>query len=199
MQKLTASEILDLRAYERVRDQLRAAVMELKRHRRIPLGELMTIVFENTETMRFQVQEMARAEKMLRDEQIEAEIAVYNELIPDPGELCGTLLIELTTEALVREWLPKLVGIQRAVSLRAGPAGQRIVPGTPIDEDRLTRDDVTSAVHYLDFRVDVEEAPALARELRAGPAHIVVDHPSYQVAVELSKEQREELARDLES
>lgn len=200
MQKLTVDEILDLRAYERVRGDMRARVMALKEHRRIALGELITIVFENTDTMRFQVQEMARAEKMLRDEQIQAELDVYNELIPDPGELCGTLLIELTSEALVREWLPKLVGIQRSITLEVGERPTvHVVPGSPLDEDRLTRDDVTSAVHYLDFRVGVERAGAVASELRRGPARLVVDHPQYQETVELSALQREELARDLES
>ncbi len=200
MQKLTLDEILDLRAYERVRGDVRARVVALKEHRRIALGELMTIVFENTDTMRFQVQEMARAEKMLRDEQIQAELDVYNELIPDPGELCGTLLIELTSEDLVREWLPKLVGIQRTLTLEiGGPTTAGVVTGVPLDEDRLTREDVTSAVHYLDFRVGVEHAGAAALELRTGPARLVVDHPQYQVTVELSQAQREELARDLES
>ena len=71
MRKLTVDDIVDLRAYERERDEFRAHIIGVKKARRIPLGDLMTIVFENTETMRFQIQEMARAERMLRDEQIE--------------------------------------------------------------------------------------------------------------------------------
>jgi len=67
MRKLTVDDIVDLRAYEREREEFRARVITMKKRRRIPLGDLVTIVFENTETMRFQIQEMARAEKMLRD------------------------------------------------------------------------------------------------------------------------------------
>ena len=109
MRKLTVDDIVDLRAYERERAEFRASIIELKKARRIALGELMTVVFENTDTMRFQVQEMARAERMMSDAQIEHEIETYNTLIPGPGELSATLLIELQSEAQLREWLPKLV------------------------------------------------------------------------------------------
>jgi hypothetical protein len=194
VQKLTASEILDLREYERVRADFRSRIIALKARRRVALGDILTLVFENTETMRFQVQEMARAEKMLRDEQIADEVRVYNELIPDDGELCGTLFIELTEDGQLREWLPRLVGIQRSVRLEVG---DRVIPGAPLGEDRLTREDVTAAVHYLEFRVGPAAAPAVADALRAGPARIVVDHPAYSAAAELTAEQRAELARDL--
>src|SRR5262249_43041342 len=109
--KLELSDIKDMRAYEHEREDFRRHVIELKKRRRIPLGTIMTIVFENRDTMRFQVQEMARAERMLRDEQIAHELETYNALIPDPGELSATLLIELQSDEQLREWLPKLVGI----------------------------------------------------------------------------------------
>src|SRR4030095_4036201 len=110
MRKLTVDDIVDLRAYERERDEFRTPVSGLKKQRRVTLGALATIVFENTDTMRFQIQEMARAEKMLRDEQIEHEVETYNELIPGPGELSATLFIEITDPDSLREWLPKLPG-----------------------------------------------------------------------------------------
>ena len=81
----------------------------------------MTIVFENTDTMRWQVQEMARAERMLTDEAIAHEVETYNELIPNPGELSGTLFIELTDDASLREWLPKLRDIEFHVYFEVGP------------------------------------------------------------------------------
>ena len=98
----------------------------MKQRRRIALGDLMTIVFENTDTMRFQVQEMARAERMLSDEQIAHEVETYNELIPDAGELSGTLFIELTDDAALREWLPKLVGIEHARRASSSPTASRV-------------------------------------------------------------------------
>ena len=190
MRKLTVDDIVDMRAYERERDEFRARIIETKKRRRIGLGPLMTIVFENTDTMRFQIQEMARAEKMLRDEQIEHEVATYNELIPEPGELSGTLFIEITDNAELRVWLPKLVGIQRAVAFEV--AGER-APAVEIDEERLTREDeITSTVHYLRFRF----TPAQQAAFAAGPVRLVVDHPEYRAEVDLSPDQRIELASD---
>jgi Protein of unknown function (DUF3501) len=193
VRKLSVDDIVDLRAYERERDDFRRRIIDLKRHRRIELGPIMSIVFENTDTMRWQIQEMARAEKMLRDEQIAHEVATYNELIPDAGELSATLLLELTSEVAVREWLPRLVGIERHVRLVL-PDGTSI-SGRSSDEDeaRLTRDDTTPAVHFLKFRFAHEEIEMFA----SGPAHIVVDHPEYDQDVALTVEQHAALAADL--
>ena len=93
MKKLTLADIQDVRAYERGRDDFRRRIIEMKRSRRVGLGPIMTLVFENTDTMLWQVQEMARAERMLTDDAIAGEVATYNELIPDPGELSATLFI----------------------------------------------------------------------------------------------------------
>jgi hypothetical protein len=191
VRKLTVDDIVDHRAYERERDEFRAAIIAMKKRRRIALGDLVTIVFENTDTMRFQVQEMARAERMLTDDAIAGEVATYNELIPDPGELSGTLFIELTTDELLREWLPKLREIEFHVVFELGASDSRVV-GIPRDEERLTRDDITSTVHYLHFPFDAEQRELLA----AGPARLRVDHPEYQVSVKLSDDQRAELAAD---
>jgi hypothetical protein len=136
MRKLTVADIADLRAYERERAEFRARIIALKKQRRIAVGDLLTLTFENTDTMRFQVQEMARAEKMLTDEAIEHEVATYNALIPDAGELSATLFVELTSDELLREWLPKLIGIQRAVCFELdGGSGVSVVPAIPEDED----------------------------------------------------------------
>ena len=193
MRKLTVDDIVDHRAYERERPEFRARIIDTKRRRRVALGDLVTVVFENTDTMRFQVQEMARAERMLTDEAIAHEVATYNELIPDPGELSATLFVELTSDEALREWLPKLIGIQRAVRFELGD-GRSVVPAIPEDEERLTRDDITTTVHYLKFRFD----PHQRAQLAFGPAHLVVDHPGYHASTELGEEQRDELSRDLE-
>ena len=103
---LTLDDVLDQRAYERVRDDYRANVIAMKKNRRVALGPIMTLVFECLDTVRFQVQEMARVEKIISDEAIQTELDIYNRLLPSPGELSATLLIELTTEADLREWLP---------------------------------------------------------------------------------------------
>ena len=190
MRKLTVDDILDLRAYERERADLRRAIIDLKRRRRIALGELIAVVFENTETMRWQVMEMARAERMLRDEQIAHEVATYNELIPDAGELSATLFLELRSDAELREWLPKLRGVEFAVALVLSDG--TTIAGEPRDEERLTRDDVTAAVHFLRFRVG-----AAAERLAAGPVKLVVTHPEYAAETTLDAAQQAELVADL--
>ena len=193
MRKLTNADIKDLREYERERDAFRAEIISMKKKRRIPLGDLMTIVFENAGTMRFQIQEMARAERMLRDEQIAHEIETYNELIPDAGELSGTLFLELTSDAALREWLPRLVGIEFHLGI-ALPDGSRVT-GRPsdADEERMTRDDTTAAVHYLRFTFSPEQVAAFAK----GPVQVVVDHPEYQYETQLDETQHAALAADL--
>ncbi|HVC25152.1 MAG TPA: DUF3501 family protein, partial [Acidimicrobiales bacterium] len=120
MRPLTLADISDGRAYERERDSFRHEVIALKRFRRLEIGPIVSVVLENRTTLRFQIQEMARAERMLADEQIEEELAVYNPLLPGPGELSMTLFVELTSESELREWLPKLVGIERSVVVRVG-------------------------------------------------------------------------------
>lgn len=189
--KLTTADILDLRAYERVRDEFRREVIALKKRRRITLGAFVTLVFENATTMRFQIQEMARAEKMLRDDQIEHEVATYNALIPDVGQLSATLFIELTDEWQLREWLPRLVGIHEAIAFAL--ADGSTVRGYDPEADRLTRDDVTAAVHFLKF----EFTPAQRASFAAGPVALVCDHAAYPFRAELGTELRDELRADL--
>jgi hypothetical protein len=193
MKKLTVDDIVDMRAYERERDVLRRTIIDLKRVRRVALGPIMTMVFENTVTMRWQVQEMARAERMLRDEQIAHEVETYNQLIPDENELSATLLIELTSEPALREWLPRLIGIEGhiAIVLPDGTAVAGIVSDE--DESRLTRDDTTAAVHFLKFPFTPSEVEMFA----SGPVHIVVDHPEYDQDVVLDPEQHAQLLADL--
>jgi hypothetical protein len=193
MRKLTLDDISDLRAYERERVEFRARVIAMKKRRRVGLGDLLTITFEHTDTMRFQVQEMARAERILSDAAIQTELDIYNDLIPGGDELVGTLFIEIDDPAGLREWLPRLVGIQRAIVVRL-PDGTE-ARGEPLDEERLTRDDVTAAVHYLRFRFP----PGAAAAFRAGPTAIVVDHPEYPAEVVLADEHRAELAGDLDA
>ena len=190
MRKLTVDDILDLRAYERERNEIRASIIALKRRRRVGLGELLTVVFENTETLRWQVMEMARAERMLRDDQIAHEVATYNELVPDEDELLATLFLELKSEAELREWLGKLVGIERCVALVLSDG--TTIAGDPLDEERLTRDDVTAAVHFLRFRLG-----AAAGRLAAGPVKLVVTHPEYAAETVLGAAQHAELVADL--
>ena len=87
MQKVTLDEIVGSERYEKIRDDFRRRIIELKKHRRLSVGDRITFVFENHETVLFQIQEMLRAERITDLDKIREEIAVYNELVPDPGEL----------------------------------------------------------------------------------------------------------------
>ena len=198
--RLTLEDISELRAYEREREEYRRRVIALKQRRRVAVGPFVTLVFENRDTIRFQVQEMARAERMLSDEAIQAELDAYNPLIPEPGQLSATLFVELTDEAQLREWLPRLVGIERSVALGLGAGSNGAGPGELVrdipeeaHEESLTRENVTAAVHYIRFELDPEQVDRFA----SAPARLVVDHPEYQYETELSDDTRRELLEDL--
>lgn len=189
---LELDDIADLRAYEREREEFRGHIIELKRRRRVSVGPFITFVFENRDTIRFQIQEMARAEKLITDEAIQSELDTYNPLIPAPGQVSATMFIELTNEPDLRRWLPELVGIETEVELRL--SGGSVVR-CAVDEDhlrQLTRDEITAAVHYVHWDLTAEEVD----ELASGPVLLAVTHPGYEHAVTLGDATRAELVSD---
>lgn len=196
MKKLVLDDILDLRAYEKIRDEFRHQVMRVKLLRRIQLGPIMSVLFENPTTVKFQIQEMARAEKMLKDEQILEELEIYNKLLPEDGWLSTTVFLELTTKEDLKEWLPKLVGIESCLKLIIGTADAiEVVRGEPEKEhlETLTREDVTSSVHYVLFNVGKDRVDTF----RNGPVFLVSDHPNYNHTAELKTDNLIEIAKDL--
>ena len=195
--KLTLGDISDARAYERERDRLRTEMIDVKERRRVHVGTVMSFNFENRFTMRFQIQEMAQVEKLVTDEGIQAERDVYNPLIPEPGNLSATLFIECTTSEQMREWFPKLVGIERSIEFHIGEGSDRIVARCVPDvahEAQLTRQEMTAAVHYISFPIGAENAETF----RAGPVRLVVTHPNYLEETELGETARQELSLDLD-
>lgn len=191
--KLVLDDIDDLRAYERERDRLRASVIEMKGRRRLSFGTILTLTFENRETMRYQIQEMARVEKLITDAEIQVELDIYNPMIPEQGQLCATLFLELTSDDQMREWLPKLVGIETSVVFVL-PNGDRVRSITEEQHaDQLTREHVTAAVHYVRFEFTPEQIDSFA----SGPVRVEIDHPDYLEAIELLDSTREELLVDL--
>jgi hypothetical protein len=190
---LTLADVLDLRAYERVREAYRAQIIARKRLRRVALGPIMTLVFESVDTVRFQIQEMARVEKIISDEAIQVELDIYNRLLPQVGELSATLFIELTSDALLREWLPKLVGIERALGVAVGAD---IVPSFPEEAHAaaLVRDAVTPAVHYVRFGFSPAQVDAFGD---ADEVALVARHPEYEARTVLPDPVRQELLGDL--
>jgi len=191
--KLVLADIADVRAYERERDEFRAHVIELKRRRRVHLGTIVTFLFENRDTIRFQIQEMARVEKLVSDEDIQVELDIYNPMIPEPGQVCATMFIELTSDEQMREWLTKLAGVENSVLLVAADGTEVRAVVDEQHEEGLTRENVTAAVHYLRFEFSEQAVEAFA----AGPVQLRIDHPNYMEAVELGDATHEELLSDL--
>jgi len=189
---LTLDDIADQRAYERERPVFRARMLAERRRRRLSLGPVITVAFESRDTIRYQIQEMARAERLSTDAEIQSELDAYNPLIPAPGRLCATLFIELTNDDDMREWLPKLVGVERHIVIRFSDGS--IVRSEPEAQHatQLTREHITSAVHYITFALDETARTALA----SGGVNLLIDHPEYRHEVELAPATIDELRAD---
>jgi hypothetical protein len=197
MAKLTIDDISDLRAYERERAEFRRHVIDLKKLRRVHVGPVITLVFENRDTIRFQIQEMARVEKLISDEAIQGELRAYNPLIPEPGSLSATLFIELTSDAELREWLPRLVGIEFTAELHiGGPDATTTVRCTPDEEHEklLTSDEITSSVHYVRWDLTPGQVDAF---VAADTVRLAFDHAEYRHETELTADTRAEMLADL--
>jgi hypothetical protein len=192
MRKVTVDDIPELRAYHKIREDLRRDVIALKSRRRVHLGTIITLMFENTETIRWQILEMVRAERIVTEEGVADEVNVYNQFIPGPNQLSSTLFIELTDDEGMREWLPKLVGIHEAIQIEL--ADGSAVRGYDPNRERLTRDEVTSAVHYLKY----DFTPTQIAAFRSGPVVIASTHPAYLERTELTTDQRDAIAADFD-
>ncbi len=191
--KLQLTDILDLRAYERVRDERREEIIEIKRRRRVHLGTVVTLMFENRATMQSQIHEMMRAEKVVRDEQVLEELHAYNPLIPEAGQLSATLFIELTTPEQMLEWLPKLVNIESSILFKLSDGSTVTAITEEGHAETLTRDNVTAAVHYIRFEFTPQQVEAFA----TGDVEILCVHPAYIEVANLPQFVIDELLTDL--
>jgi hypothetical protein len=195
MAKIQLAEIKDLVQYERIREQMRARVIELKGRRRILLGNELSLLFENRETVLFQIQEMTRTERIVDERKIQEEIDAYAPLLPAPGELSATLFIEIPglvhlSQDEVRQTVNRFQGIDRALWLVVGP---HRVPAR--FEAGFSKEEKMAAVQYVRFVVPEAARAALADA--NVDATIVVDHPGYQAEAVLRPETRAELHADL--
>ena len=191
MRKVTLAEIPELRAYNATRDELRRSIIALKARRRLHLGTIITMVFENTDTVRWQICEMMRAERIATDDGLASEVAIYNDLIPDDHELSCTLFLELTDDDAMREWLAKLVGIHDAIEFQLADGSR--VRGRDPHAERLTRQEVTAAVHFLKFTFSAAQVELFRR----GPVVVASVHHAYQESVTLTTDAHAALAQDL--
>lgn len=190
MRKVSLEDLAGPQRYGEMRDEFRRRIIELKRHRRVSVGDRVTLVFENFDTVLFQTQEMLHVERITDLDRVREELEVYNELLPGENELSATLLIEITDQQRVAEELRRLIGIDEHVMLHVGPRTFRaqFEPGRSTEEK-------LSAVQYVRFAL----TPEAVAEFVAGdvPVAIDVDHPSYRASAALDAAQRASLAADL--
>ncbi len=191
MNPLTLEEIRNLHDYELERPEFRDRVIALKKRRRVPLGPLMTLVFENRDTVRFQIQEMVRVERIVRPDKVQEEIEVYNDLLPRPGEVAATLFIEVTESERVQPVLDGLVGLDEPGNLVLR-VGDHACPA--VFAAGQSREDRISAVHYLRFPLGEEGRQALERGEKA---ELEVSHGDYHARAALPPETAQELLADL--
>ncbi len=194
MRPLALDEMVGIDAYEALRDDYRARVVAHKKSRRLPVGDRVTLVFEDRETIRFQVQEMMRVERLRAPEKVQHELDVYNELIPGDGELSATLLIEITEIGSIRAELDRLIGLDEHVFLIVGEGADAARVQARFDEKQLD-DERIAAVQYVRFVVP----ESLRERLRdfSVPAWVAIEQESYHQRVPLPEDVRSALLGDL--
>jgi hypothetical protein len=193
MQPIRREEIKDLTAYERIRSALRKEIIDLKTLRRAQVGEKISIVFENRQTVLYQIQEMLRAERIVDEKAIAHEMETYNELLPKQRSLAGTLFLELNEPKSIREELDRFLGLDRGEHLwfDLGSAGRvlaRFAEGQS-EEGRI------SSVHYVQFPFTSEGKEVFVDSSR--PVQLVVDHPGYSARCGIEGGLRRSLIHDL--
>jgi len=175
MPKLSPDSLMTLEAYAKARKEFRAGVLAHKKNRTVHLGEHVTLIFEDELTVRYQVQEMLRIEKIFEPSGIQDEIDAYNPLIPDGRNLKATMMIEYEDVEERRAALSRLKGIERKAWVRVGE-DKRVFAIADEDLERES-DEKTSSVHFLRFELGAESAAALKR---GAALSIGIDHPHYR-------------------
>jgi hypothetical protein len=193
MPKITRDSLLTLEAYSRQRSAFRSEVMAHKKLRKVFLGEHVTLIFEDELTVRYQIQEMLRAERIFEEALIQDELDAYNPLVPDGRNFKATMMIEFSDPDERRVWLGRLIGIEDKTWMQVEGC-ERVWAIADEDLER-ENDQKTSSVHFLRFELANEMAAALKSgvALSAG-----IDHPGYVQSATLSPDARRALIRDLD-
>lgn len=189
---ITPDSLMTLEAYSKYRKQHQQDIIALRRLRSVALGEHVTLQFESEQTIRYQIQEMLRIEKIFEEEGIQSEIDAYAPLVPDGANWKATMLIEYDDEAVRRTELARLLAIEDQVWVQI--AGHDKVHAIADEDLERSSADKTSAVHFLRFELD----PGMVASAKAGAALAMgVDHPNYQVSATVPEPTRAALVADL--
>jgi hypothetical protein len=189
---ITANDLMSYEEYERRREAFRTKIIALKQRRRISVGPFITMVFENRETLQFQIQEMIRAERIVEPAKVQDELDVYNALLPQQNELSATLLIEITDEAKMKENLDQFMGLDHGEKVAIIAGGEEAFGEFEGGRSHETK---ISAVHFVRFRPSAEMKRAFADLTR--PVTIRVIHGEYHQEVPVPGSMREEWLADL--
>lgn len=185
------SDLLNIIDYEKQRDTYRSELIDYKKNRRFKLGPNILITFENSKTMKFQIQEMMRAERMVHDSQIEEELNVYNPLIPSGDELSATLFIEITDPEKIRPVLDSFIGLTEGVNVFFEIDGEKVV--AEFEEGREKEDNISS-VHYIRFPFTEEQKNNFVKNSSSSSIHI--DYGEYSHSIVLDDNMKNSLADD---
>ncbi len=192
MKGITIDELIPYAEYERQRESYRQQIIALKRRRRISVGDKITLVFENRETLQFQIQEMIRVERIFDPAKVQDELDVYNALLPARGELSATLLIELTDPETMKHWLDRFMGLDHGEKLGLRVGGE-VVHGE--FEGGHSHDTKISAVHFVRFRPTETMVRAIGDP--AARVALSVRHGGYEAEADVPWEMRQEWLSDL--
>jgi len=192
MAKITRDSLLTLEAYGRERDSIRTKVIAHKQRRKVHLGEHITLIFEDEMTIRYQIQEMLRAERIFEDERIQEELDAYNPLVPDGRNLKATMLLEFPDPAERHTWLQRLIGIEDKAWVQVqGYEKSWAIADEDLDRENFEK---TSAVHFLRFEFSKEMAEAFKSGVGIS---VGIDHQNYCQSTVLSTDGSIFLAQDL--
>jgi hypothetical protein len=193
MAKLTREDLFSLEEYAEVRAAFRLQVMEHKQNRRLPIGAHASLYFEDALTMKYQVQEMLRIERIFEKAGIQEELDVYNPLIPDGSNWKATFMMEYSDVDERKRMLAKLIGVENRLYVQV-EGNDRVYPIANEDLDRAT-EDKTSSVHFVRF----ELSPEMCAAVKAGAAiKAGIDHAEYREEVLAPENVRAALAADLD-
>ena len=193
MKKLTNKDLLSLEEYDSNRETIKKEVIESKKHRSINIGNNIVLLFESFETIKYQVQEMLRIEKIFKKEEIEEEIGAYQALIPDGNNFKATMLIMYPDVEERRKMLEKLNGIENKIWLSINQSS-KIYAMADEDLDRAN-DEKTSAVHFLRFQLNSEEVDLFKN---SDNIQFGVDHDEYSTSIKATSDTYQSLLRDLD-
>ena len=189
---LKRSDLMDIIEYEKVRKEYRKDIILYKKNRRIKLGSNITITFENKKTIKFQIQEIMRAERMVHDHQIQEELDIYNSLLPPPNGLSATLFIEVTDESKIKKVLNQFIGLTKGNNLFFQINGEKVF--SQFEKGREEQDKISS-VHYISFMFD-ERTKKLFLDI-AGDISLSVSYNDYDFSKLITSKMYLSLADDL--